>query len=68
MEQVLPSGEINNEGEDPDGNGGDVEHGEGSYQNEETCNTSRAEGEVCDNVDENYECTAVPSFEVVDSQ
>ena len=66
VEQVLPSGEINNEGEDPDGTGDDVvEHGEGSYQSEETCNTSRAESDACDNVDENYECTAVPSSEVV---
>ena len=66
VEQVLLSGEINNEGEDPDGTGDDVvEHGEGSYQSEETCNTSRAESDACDNVDENYECTAVPSSEVV---
>ena len=39
------------------------------YQSEETCNTSRAEGDACENIDENYECTAVPSSEVaVDSQ
>ena len=60
MEQVLPSGEINNEEEDPHRTGDDVEHGEDSYQSEETCNISRAD-DACGNVDENYECTAVPS-------
>ena len=66
----MPSSEINNEGEDPDGTGDDaVEQGQGNDQIEETCNTSKVESDACDNIDENYECTVVPSSEVVvDSQ